>query len=347
MKKGWFFVEPDNWVRIFIVMANSKIPRPTGTYSIRIDSGTLNRTSMPQPGVIGVMNQASFAEVEQAKHVLATDIGQLILDITGIFDPSPLSDGTNLLISLARRNWVDAVTSAVSIVPYIGDLSKTVKLPRYIKSIRKAIHIAKFDAKWANALRTLFTKLTKVLDECIKLAADVLPDSARTHLKELKYEVDKFLDPPGGTINKLADSGKKADFRPSSNSTKSLQNIDHAKPSDKFDKKRDKRYDSTKNNGPKTTSDLEGIEEDRFKIDEKEKKSSRKGKFKTKPLLKDYKGEEIPHNPDNWLGGHGHVKYLTDAELPQYKVTIQNGKLYDANGNLFDTSKANTWDGKK
>jgi hypothetical protein len=60
-----------------------------------------------------------------------------------------------------------------------------------------------------------------------------------------------------------------------------------------------------------------------------------------------YEGEEIPNNPDNWLGGYGQVKYLTDTELAQYKVTIQNGKLYDANGDLFDTSKANTWDGKK
>jgi type VI secretion system secreted protein VgrG len=234
-------------------MANAKIPRPLGTYSTGIDPGTLCRTSMPQPGVVGVTNLALHAEVEHAKRALAMDIGQLILDITGIFDPSPISDGTNLLISLARGNWVDAVASAVSIVPYIGDLSKTAKLPRYIKSVRKAIHIAKFDAKWANALRTLFTKLKKVLDECIKLAADMLPDSAKTQLKELKYEVDKFLEPRGGATNKLPDSGKKADLQPSSNSTKSQRNIDRAKPPEKLDKKPEKGYGSDNNNGPKTT----------------------------------------------------------------------------------------------
>jgi hypothetical protein len=60
-----------------------------------------------------------------------------------------------------------------------------------------------------------------------------------------------------------------------------------------------------------------------------------------------FEGEEIPTNPDNWLGGYGQVTYLTDAELAQYKVTIQNGKLYGASDDLFDTSKASTWDGNK
>jgi hypothetical protein len=216
-------------------MANAKIPGPLGTYSTSIDTGTLARTNMPQPGVVGINNLASHARAEQAKRALALDIGQLILDITGIFDPSPISDGTNLLISLARGNWVDAVASAASIVPYIGDLSKTAKLPRYIQSVRKAISIAKFDLKWARALRTLFTKLKKVLDKCANLAADLLPDAAQKQLKELKHEVDNFLDPRGGTTNKLPDGGKKADLQ-SSSSTKSQQGHDRTKPPEKLDK---------------------------------------------------------------------------------------------------------------
>lgn len=194
-------------------MTNAKIPGPLGINSIGIDPGTLARTSMPQPGVVGVNKRASHADVEQAKRALAMDIGQLILDITGIFDPSPISDGTNFLISLTRGNWVDAVSSAVSIVPYIGDLSKVAKLPRYIKSVRKAIHIAKIDAKWANALRALFKKLKKVLDKCSNLAEDLLPNAAKKQIKELHDEVDKFLNPRGGTTKKLTDSGKKQTFK--------------------------------------------------------------------------------------------------------------------------------------
>lgn len=237
-------------------MGNARIQGPIGIYPTSIDPGTLARTGMPQPGVVGANNITPNAESEQAKRALAMDIGQLILDITGIFDPSPISDGTNLLISLARRNWVDAVASAVSIVPYIGDLSKTAKLPRYIKSVREAIRIAKFDPKWANALRTLFTKLKKVLDECTNLAVDLLPDAAKKQLIELKNEVDKFLDPIGGITNKLPASGNKAGLQ-SSNIKKSQRDIDRTKPPEKLDNKQDKGYGSNKNNVPKTTDDVD------------------------------------------------------------------------------------------
>lgn len=143
-------------------MANTRIPGPLGIYSTSIDAGTLARTSMPRPGVVVTNEIKLSAEVEQAKRTLAMDIGQLILDITGIFDPTPASDGVNALISLGRGNWFDAVVSAVSIIPYAGDLAKAAKLPRYIKSVRKAIHIAKIDPKWAKALRELFLKLKQV-----------------------------------------------------------------------------------------------------------------------------------------------------------------------------------------
>jgi hypothetical protein len=327
-------------------MAGGKIPGPLGMHPTSIDAGTLARTSMPQPGVLGADKTALRADLEQAKRALAMDIGQLVLDITGIIDPTPISDGANFLISLARRNWVDAVASAVSIVPYIGDLAKTAKLPRYIRSVRKAIDIARFDFRWARALRELFAKLKQVLDECSKLADDLLPDAAIKQLKALKEEIDHFLSMKGGATGKPSGSSKKTG-RQSSDTTKSQSKDNRPEPAGKFDKKAEKEYGRGKDDGPKTTNDVDGIEKDRQKIDEKEKQSRIKGKLKTKPLRKMYEGEEIPNNPDNWLGGHGHVKYLTDAELPQYKVTIQDGKLYDANGNLFDTSRANTWDGKK
>ena len=38
--------------------------------------------------------------------------------------------------------------------------------------------------------------------------------------------------------------------------------------------------------------------------------------------------------------GGSKVKYLTEAERAAYKLSIKDGKLYDANGKLFDTSDA-------
>jgi hypothetical protein len=217
-----------------------------------IDAGTLARTSMPQPGVLGADKTALRADVEQAKRALAMDIGQLVLDITGIIDPTPISDGANFLISLARRNWVDAVASAVSIVPYIGDLAKTAKLPRYIRSVRKAIEIARFDFRWARALRELFAKLKQVLDECSKLAADLLPDAAQRQLKALKDEIDNFLSMKGGTTGKSSGSGKKTGGQ-SSDTTKSHSKRNRPEPSEKLDKNPEKDYGPGKDDGPKTT----------------------------------------------------------------------------------------------
>jgi hypothetical protein len=235
-------------------MTNSKIPGPLGMHPIGIDTGTLARTRMPQPGVVGADKMALHGDVEQAKRALAMDISQLVLDITGIIDPTPISDGANFLISLARRNWVDAVASAVSIVPYIGDLAKTAKLPRYIRSVRKAIDIARFDLKWASALRQLFAKLKQVLDECSKLAADLLPDAAKRQLKELKDEIDHFLSMKGGTATKPSGSGKNTG-RQSSNATKSQSKSDPPKPTGKVDKKAEKEYSPGKDDGPKKTTD--------------------------------------------------------------------------------------------
>lgn len=74
---------------------------------------------------------------------------------------------------------------------------------------------------------------------------------------------------------------------------------------------------------------------------------SKRIKLKTTPLKDRYKGENIPNNKDNWLEGNSTVKYLTDAEKEAAKLTITDGKLFDSKGNLFDTSNATTWDGKK
>jgi uncharacterized Zn-binding protein involved in type VI secretion len=72
----------------------------------------------------------------------------------------------------------------------------------------------------------------------------------------------------------------------------------------------------------------------------------RQGPLETTNLHEIYIGEEIPNNPYSWTQGQGTVKYFSNAERANYKVTVKNGKLYDANGNLFDTSDAMTWDGR-
>jgi len=51
-----------------------------------------------------------------------------VLDIAGFFDPTPICDGVNALISALRGNWSSAGYSALGMVAYVGDLAKLGKL---------------------------------------------------------------------------------------------------------------------------------------------------------------------------------------------------------------------------
>ncbi len=127
--------------------------------------------------------------LEKEKQELILDMIQLILDLTGMVEATPFSDGTNALISLARRNWGDALISTVSIVPYFGDLAKVGKLNNYAYSIRRAIKIAEKDGVWGIALKQFLSKIKKLLDELIEILGDNTPDG----IKIIRHEIERFL----------------------------------------------------------------------------------------------------------------------------------------------------------
>lgn len=57
---------------------------------------------------------------------------EIILDVTGIFDPTPISDGASGVVALFRGDFLGAGLSAVSMIPYLGDaLGKTGKFAKY------------------------------------------------------------------------------------------------------------------------------------------------------------------------------------------------------------------------
>ena len=113
---------------------------------------------------------------------LALDLTQIGLDIAGIFDPTPISDGANTLISLGRSDWLGAGLSAISMIPYVGDAAKLGKLGKYAQTVAKAI-----DAARANpALRqALAPGIQAIGDAIAKLPLDKLPESARKQLTTL------------------------------------------------------------------------------------------------------------------------------------------------------------------
>lgn len=143
---------------------------------------------------------------------LITDLGQLALDIAGIFEPTPFCDGTNALISILRGNFLDAVLSGAGVIPYLGDVAKTGKVPKYIGSIKDAVKIAEKSADMRKAIVPLLEKLDDILRSA---PLDSCPEAIRRPIQRLTNEIGnavknlKKLDTPVSEILK----GKKASIK--------------------------------------------------------------------------------------------------------------------------------------
>lgn len=125
---------------------------------------------------------------------LIADVAQIGLDVIGIFDPTPISDGTNAIISLVRGDIGGALMSGAGILPVIGDAAKLGKLGRWAETIAKAADLAKVDARFADAVRPALDGLKKQLDK-IDIGGLPLPQAAKDHLTRIKTSVDDALAP--------------------------------------------------------------------------------------------------------------------------------------------------------
>lgn len=173
-------------------MAPTRVPGPFGLSSSQpIDSGTLCRSPSASPGSAG--HGATHPDVPdqytRELRELGLDLIQMAFDLAGIFDPTPISDGASGLIALARGQWLDAAISGASMIPYVGDLAKAGKLPKYLKSVERAIELANKSAKAAEELLPGLRKLKQVLD--------LIPSGANKALDEMKGTVDAFLQRHG------------------------------------------------------------------------------------------------------------------------------------------------------
>ena len=69
------------------------------------------------------------------------------LDIVGVFEPTPFADMASAGIEAKNGNWIGAALSGLGTVPYIGDLGKTGKIPKHVKTIENAISSVKSGKK--------------------------------------------------------------------------------------------------------------------------------------------------------------------------------------------------------
>lgn len=144
---------------------------------------------------------ASPKGLGSAQKELALDLTQMGLDVAGLFDPTPVSDGANGVISLLRGDFLGAGISAVSMIPYIGDAAKLGKLGAWGKTVAHAVEIAKTDSAFAKAAKPALDAIANAIGAAPKKVLDALPQSARDTLTAMKREIDGL----GGAAAKKTD----------------------------------------------------------------------------------------------------------------------------------------------
>ncbi|GAB4570264.1 MAG: hypothetical protein Tsb0020_24910 [Haliangiales bacterium] len=86
------------------------------------------------------------ARLSKLNDELALELAISAADIAGLADPTPISDGISMALSLAKGDWLGASLSLVSMVPYFGDAAgksaKAAKNAKRIASLRNQIETA-------------------------------------------------------------------------------------------------------------------------------------------------------------------------------------------------------------
>lgn len=92
-----------------------------------------------------------MSEPAPQRRSTAIDMAQLGLDAIGVVDPTGIADGLNMGVSLGRavfdkerrgEHLKNAAISGVSMIPYVGDLAKTLKVPGAAKTVRNASNLS-------------------------------------------------------------------------------------------------------------------------------------------------------------------------------------------------------------
>jgi DNA/RNA non-specific endonuclease len=137
----------------------------------------------------------------QAASELAKDLGQMALDVVGIFDPTPTADLINAGISAWRGDGWGAFLSVVSAVPYVGDLAKLGKLGKWAKTIANAVELAAKNPAMRAMLQPALRKISDLIGALPAAAFNALPTDAKTALLDMKSKIDGLMGKAGTKVN--------------------------------------------------------------------------------------------------------------------------------------------------
>jgi hypothetical protein len=175
-------------------MANALRAEIAGSLST-VEQGQLaaNYGTLNQGGNLLAANPGGAARgLTAAQKSLALDVTQLGLDIVGIFEPTPISDGVNTVISLGRGDWFGAFTSAVSIIPYVGDAAKLGKLGKWAETVAKAVDMAASNPAFRKAVEPSLRKIMEAIDS---VGVNKLPNEVRSQFTKIRNKIDGLINP--------------------------------------------------------------------------------------------------------------------------------------------------------
>jgi hypothetical protein len=203
--------------------------------------------------ISGSRRTAELNRASEDSQRIAADLGQMALDIVGIFDPTPTADLVNAGISAWRGDGWGAFLSVISAVPYVGDLAKLGKLGRWAQTISEAVELAtRFPALRA-ALEPALRGVSDVIGALGQRALNTLPADARNALLDMKGRIDNLLGAGGRQADEVV--------RPSMVNDRPQQYIDGAGTRGNWRSQLNRRLDADTDyhvNGYKFSTDAQG-----------------------------------------------------------------------------------------
>lgn len=134
---------------------------------------------------------ATHPNMERIRNEMLLDLGQMGLDIAGIFDPTGVVDGGNAIGYLLRGKIGDAILTGVGIVPLLGDLAKAGKLGKFGRLLSNVVDMAKFSPEFARAAEAALGKLRDVFKS---IPLDSLPAPVREFVENTTKKLDDFFN---------------------------------------------------------------------------------------------------------------------------------------------------------
>lgn len=133
---------------------------------------------------------------------LLLDISQIVLDIVGIFEPTPFADGTNAAISFKRDDHFGGWIGLISMIPYLGDLAKVGKFPKYMATIKRVSLQYYKSTKFASLVEPYLRELSDALELLAKLKGEMGSSAAA-----LNKQITKMLNKGSRAFKAASRSG--------------------------------------------------------------------------------------------------------------------------------------------